>query len=111
MSICSQFGVLTFCSGMRGIEENTFASFARWVRFQYLGDSGRCFNFDYSEREFWVSSPTWNWPGTFAGWRQVLYLVCTQLGLLRTTSQGGMFGHRVTEQYNYQTCVNAFGPK
>ena len=41
--------------------------------------------------------------------RQFLYLQCTQFGNLRTNTNGGMFGRRITEEYRQRMCMDSFG--
>lgn len=96
---------------MNAVPADAFASFARWLIFEYHLDVGPCLNLDYEDRLYWTQNEDWNAPAEFFGWRQSLYIICTQLGLLRTTSENGIFGNFITEEYHNTICEDAFGDK
>lgn len=52
---------------MHAIPSDPMRSLARWVRFTYNADFGRCFNYDYNGRIRWASDEQWHNPGTATG--------------------------------------------
>lgn len=67
MFVYSHDGVLSFCRAMHAIPSDPMRSLARWIRFAYNADFGRCFNYDYNGRIRWASDEQWNNPGTATG--------------------------------------------
>jgi len=102
-------GIASFCDAMSVVPSDSFRALSRWIRFTYNADVGTCQNYDYEGRIQWTSDTQWENPGTATGMRQLLYLQCTQLGSLRTNTNGGMFGNRITEEYRQRLCMDSFG--
>jgi hypothetical protein len=102
-------GLTSFCESMAVIPTDPMRSLSRWIRFNYNVDVGTCQNYDYEGRIQLTSDTEWENPGTASGLRQFLYLQCTQFGNLRTNTNGGMFGNRITEEYRQRMCMDSFG--
>lgn len=66
---------------MSAIPSDPFRSLARWIRFAYNADFGRCFNYDYNGKRRWVSDPLWHNPGTASGRKLIFFFYFLMHGI------------------------------